>query len=86
VRPWTVMAVMIRRALDTLPSVVEGFLCRETDVSYVLKPDTAPATNTRRPGLLTGPFRIRSMVRTRTYSWAPAEQSVASRSDVAAAQ
>jgi hypothetical protein len=34
------MAVMIRRALDTLPSVVEGFLCRETDVSYVLKPDT----------------------------------------------
>jgi hypothetical protein len=39
-----VMAVMIRRALDTLPSVVEGFLCRETDVSYVLKPDTATPT------------------------------------------
>jgi hypothetical protein len=40
--------VMIRRALDTLPSVVEGFLCRETDVSYVLKPDTVSPTSNER--------------------------------------
>ena len=33
-------AVMIKRALDTLLSVAEGFLCRETGVSYVLKPYT----------------------------------------------
>ena len=39
-----VMAVMMRRALDTLSRVVEGFLCRETGVSYVLKPDTVSPT------------------------------------------
>jgi hypothetical protein len=32
--------VMIRRAFDTSQSVAEGFLCLETSVSYVLKPDT----------------------------------------------
>ena len=40
-----VMAVMIRRALDTLQSVAESSLCRETGVSYVLKLDTTGSAN-----------------------------------------
>jgi hypothetical protein len=37
-------AVMIRRALDTLSSVADSFLCRERCVSYVLKQNIVSPT------------------------------------------